>query len=195
MKYLALLTLAAACAAQTPRRSGLYATFETSEGTIVTRLYEKETPNTVRTFVGLATGTLPWFDATTKKFIRKPFYNGLTFHRVMPREVIQAGDPTGVGTYNCGIKLRDEMLPGLRFDKAGRLAVANSGTPDSGSCQFFITANVASPWNGKYTIFGEVVEGQDVVAKISRLPVREEKPVTPVRLIAVTIERVKSEKR
>lgn len=196
MKYLAILTLAAAaCAAQTPRPSGLYATFDTSEGTIVARLYEKETPDTVRAFVGLASGTMPWFDAATKKFIKRPFYNGLTFHRVMPRDVIQAGDPTGAGTYNCGIKLRDEFLPGLRFDRPGRLAIANSGSPDSGSCQFFITANVAPQWNGKYTVFGDVVEGQDVVAKISRMPVKGDKPVTPVRLIAVTIERIKSEKR
>ena len=80
--------------------------------------------------------------------------------------------------------MRDEFLPGLRFDRSGRLAMANSGKPDSGGCQFFITANVAPQWNGKYTIFGQVVEGLDVVTKISRVPVRGDKPVTPVKLIA-----------
>jgi peptidyl-prolyl cis-trans isomerase A (cyclophilin A) len=195
MKYLALLTLATICAGQTARPPGLYATIETSEGTIVARLYDKDTPDAVRVFVGLATGAMPFFDAPTRKFVKRPFYNGVTFHRVVPRDAIQAGDPTGRGTYNCGIKLRDEFLPGLRFDRPGRLAIANSGLADSGGCQFFITANVAPQWNGKYTIFGQVVEGQDVVAKISRAPVRDEKPVAPVKLIAVTVERVKSEKR
>jgi len=88
------------------------------------------------------------------------------------------------------VKISDEYLPGLRFDRAGKLAMANTGQPDSGGCQFFITNNVAPTWNGKYTIFGQVVEGQDVVDKISRVPTRDEKPVTPVKLISVAIERV-----
>lgn len=196
MKHFVLLTLAAVCAgAQTARPAGLYATFETSEGTIVARLYEKETPDTVRAFVGLAQGTLPWYDTTVKKFVKRPFYRNMIFHRVVPRDAIQAGDPTGAGNQPCGVKLRDEFLPGIRFDRSGRLAIANSGNPDSGGCQFFITANVAPVWNGKYTIFGQVVEGEAVVAKISRMPVRDEKPVTPVKLIAVTIARVMPEKR
>jgi peptidyl-prolyl cis-trans isomerase A (cyclophilin A) len=196
MRHLAILIAVAACAAgETARRPGLYATFETSEGTIVARLYDKETPNTVRTFASLAQGTMPWYDTTVKKFVKRPFYRDMTFHRVVPRDVIQSGDPTGQGNQPCGIKQRDEFLPGLRFDRPGRLAIANSGDPDSGGCQFFITANVASQWNGKYTIFGEVVEGQDVVTKISRAPVRGDKPVTPVKLISVTIARLTSEKR
>jgi cyclophilin family peptidyl-prolyl cis-trans isomerase len=195
MKYLALLTLAAACAAQTPRPAGLYAVFETSEGTFAARLYEKETPNTVRTFVALAEGRTQWYDAAAKQFVKRPFYRDMIFHRVVPREAIQAGDPTGIGNQPCGIRLRDEILPGLRFDRSGRLAIANGGEPDTGGCQFFITANVAPQWNGKYTIFGDVVEGQEVVMKISRMPVRAEKPITPVKLIRVTIERVERAKK
>jgi cyclophilin family peptidyl-prolyl cis-trans isomerase len=186
---MAVATLSTA-AAQTPRPAGLYAIFRTSEGEIVARLYEKETPDTVRTFVGLAQGTTPFYDIKTKKFLKRPFYQDLTFHRIVPRDAIQAGDPTGVGNAPCGIKLRDEFLPGLRFDRAGRLAIANTGQPDSGGCQFFITANVMTVWTGKYTIFGQVVEGMDVVIKISRVPVRDEKPITPPKLMSVTIERV-----
>jgi len=196
MRHLAIfMALAAAAAGQAPRPAGIYAVFETSEGTIVARLYDKDTPNTVRAFVGLAEGTLPWYDTAVKKLVKRPFYRDMIFHRVVPRDAIQAGDPTGEGNQPCGIKQRDEFLPGLRFDRAGRLALANSGDPDSGGCQFFITANVAPQWNGKYTIFGQVVEGQDVVAKISRVPLRGDKPVTPVKLIAVTIERVMPAKR
>ncbi len=193
MKSLALFILSTVCAAAQPARpTGLYATFETSEGTIVARLYEKETPTTVRTFVGLAEGRVQWFDTVEKKFVKRPFYRDMIFHRVVPRDAIQAGDPTGEGNRPCGIKLRDEFLPGLRFDRSGRLAVANGGEPDTGGCQFFITANVAPQWNGKYTIFGQVVEGMDAVNKISRVPLRGEKPITPVKLVRVTIERVES---
>jgi cyclophilin family peptidyl-prolyl cis-trans isomerase len=196
MRHLAVIAaLAAAALAQTPRPAGLYAVFQTSEGTFTARLFDKETPATVQNFVGLAQGTVAWHDPETHKMVKRPLYRNITFHRVVPRDVIQAGDPTGLGTHNCGFKIRDEFLPGLRFDRSGRLAMANSGGPDSGGCQFFITANVAPQWNGKYTIFGQVIEGMDVVEKISRVPVRDEKPVTPVKLVGVTIERIKPEKR
>ena len=196
MKLLILAVMAAFCAdAQTTRPPGAYAVFETSEGNFVARLYDKETPATVRNFVGLAEGTVAWRDPESRKLVKRPLYRGMTFHRVVPRDAIQAGDPTGIGSYNCGVTVADEFLPGLRFDRAGRLAMANSGAPDSGGCQFFITANVAPQWNGKYTIFGQVVEGQDVVARISRAPVRDEKPLAPVKLVGVRIERIKPEKR
>jgi peptidyl-prolyl cis-trans isomerase A (cyclophilin A) len=192
MKQLGVIfTLALSAFAQTPRPAGLYATFQTSEGAFTARLYEKETPGAVQTFVGLAQGTIPWLDPQTHKKVKRPLYQNITFHRVIPHDVIQAGDPTGLGTHNCGFTIRDEILPGLRFDRSGRLAMANSGSPDSGGCQFFITSNVASQWNGKYTIFGQVIEGQNVVDKISSVRVRDEKPVTPVKLLNVTIQRVK----
>lgn len=195
MKHLVVIfALAMSALAQTPRPPGLYAIFQTSEGTFTARLYEKETPGTVQTFVGLAQGTIAWLDPETHKKVKRPLYQNITFHRVVPHDIIQAGDPTGLGTHNCGFTIRDEFLPGLRFDRSGRLAMANTGQPDSGGCQFFITSNVASQWNGKYTIFGQVVEGQNVVDKIASVRVRDEKPVTPVKLIGVTIERVKSVK-
>ena len=190
LRYLPILLTVVALYGAAPLKPGLYAHFHTSEGDFTAQLYEKDTPLAVRTFVGLAQGTQEWLDPETHKPVKKPLYNGITFHRVLRDEVIQAGDPTGKGTHNCGIKLRDEILPGLQFDRSGRLAVANSGQPDSGGCQFFVTANSERQWNGKYTIFGQVVQGQDVVDKISKLPSRDEKLLTPVTLISVTIERI-----
>jgi peptidyl-prolyl cis-trans isomerase A (cyclophilin A) len=189
LRYLPVFLALAAAAAQ-PLKPGLYAVFHTSEGDITAQLYEKEVPLAVRTFVGLAQGTQPWIDPETHKPVKRPLYTDITFHRVIRDDAIQAGDPTGKGTHNCGIRLRDEILPGLRFDRSGRLAVANTGQPDSGGCQFFITANAQPQWNGKYTIFGQVVQGMDVVAKIARVPTKDEKPLTPVKLTSVTIERV-----
>ena len=195
MKHLALsLALVVFARAQAPRPAGLYAIFQTSEGTFSVRLFEKETPGTVQNFVGLAQGTTAWLDPQTHKKVKRPLYQNITFHRVVPHDIIQAGDPTGLGTHNCGFTIRDEFLPGLRFDRSGRLAMANTGSPDSGGCQFFITSNVESQWNGKYTIFGQVIEGQNVVDKLANVRVREEKPVTPVKLINVMIERIKSVK-
>lgn len=190
MRYLPVLFAFAALAADQPLKPGLYAVFHTADGDITAQLYEKETPLAVRTFVGLAQGTQPWLDPETHKPVKRPLYNGITFHRIIHDDVIQAGDPTGKGTHNCGIRLRDEILPGLRFDRSGKLAVANTGQPDSGGCQFFITANAQPQWNGKYTIFGQVVRGLDVVEKIAKVPTRDEKPLTPVQLISVTIERI-----
>jgi peptidyl-prolyl cis-trans isomerase A (cyclophilin A) len=193
-RFALILTLAAAAVAQTPLKPGLYAVFETSEGTFTAQLFEKDTPKTVANFVGLAQGTRPWMDEKGD-VVKRPLYRDITFHRVVPHDAIQAGDPTGTGSHNCGVKVPDEFLPGLKFDRTGRLAMANTGNPDSGGCQFFITANVTPTWSGKYTIFGQVVEGIEVVEKISRVPTRNEKPVTPVKLIAVRIERITREKR
>src|SRR5580692_9573913 len=121
--------LAAACltAQQKPLPNGLYAVFDTSMGSFKARLYEKDTPIAVTNFVGLATGTKAWLDPQTQKMVKRPLYDNITFHRVVYGEMIQAGDPTGKGTHNCGFNIRDEFLPGLRFDRPGRLAVANTG--------------------------------------------------------------------
>src|SRR3954453_16477896 len=161
MKQLGLIfALALSALAQTPRPAGLYAIFRTSEGAFTARLYEKETPGAVQTFVGLAQGTIAWLDPQTHKKVKRPLYQNITFHRVVPHDIIQAGDPTGLGTHNCGFTIRDEFLPGLRFDRAGKLAMANTGSPDSGGCQFFITVGPMPIWNGKYAIFGQVVKGR-----------------------------------
>jgi len=171
-------------------KPGLYAIFDTSEGPITAVLYEKYTPIAVKNFVGLAEGTKPWLDPKTRTFVKRPMYNGITFHRVVREEMIQSGDPTGVGNHNCGFRIRDEFLPGLRFDRPGRLAVANTGQPDSGGCQFFITEEAVPSWDNHYTIFGQVVAGQEVVNRINRVPVRGDRPVTTVMLKSVRIERV-----
>ena len=181
--------------AAAPRPDGLYATFQTSMGTIVAQLFEKETPLTVQNFVALAKGTKPWeIDKKTHATVRKPMYNGLIFHRVMLDGMIQSGDPTGTGEGTGGIKLKDEIRPSLKFDQPGRLAMANTGEPNSGSCQWFITqASPIPSYDGSYTIFGQVVEGQDVVKAISRAPgavAPNFRPKNPPRLVSVTIERV-----
>lgn len=190
MKRLAFLLLAAGCLGAQQRPHGLYAVFNTSQGSFTARLYEKETPVTVRNFVALAQGTQATLDPKSGKPVRRPFYEGITFHRVVRGEMIQSGDPSGTGAHNCGVNIRDEILPGLRFDGAGKLAMANIGKPDTGGCQFFITVNAMGPWNGNYTIFGTIVEGQDVVTAINRMPLRGDRPIDPVKLNSVTIQRV-----
>ena len=141
-------------------KEGVFAVLETEKGTIILNLFYKETPMTVANFVGLAEGTL---DAAKGK----PFYNGLKFHRVISDFMIQGGDPMGNGTGGPGYKFADEFVEGYVFDKPGKLAMANSGTNTNGS-QFFIT-HVPTDWlNYKHTIFGEVLEGQDVVNKVAQ---------------------------
>jgi cyclophilin family peptidyl-prolyl cis-trans isomerase len=173
-----------------PLSKGLYAVFETAQGTFTARLYEEATPRTVRNFVALADGVQATADPQTKKPVRRRFYDGVTFHRVVRGEMIQAGDPTGVGNHNCGVTIPDEIRPGLRFVASGTLAMANTGEPNSGGCQFFVTVNPMGVWNEKYTIFGVVVQGLEVVEAINRMPGRGERPVAPVRLHRVTIQRV-----
>jgi cyclophilin family peptidyl-prolyl cis-trans isomerase len=178
------------------RPDGLYAHFKTSMGDITIQLYEKDTPIAVRNFVGLAKGTKPWKDPKTGAMVKRPLYNNTIFHRIMPNGMIQGGDPTGTGAHECGVTIRDEFLPGLKFTQPGRLAVANTGAPNSGGCQWFITVAPRIPsWDGNYTIFGQVVDGQDVVKAISNVPGKKlpeggARPLTDVKLISVTIERV-----
>jgi peptidyl-prolyl cis-trans isomerase A (cyclophilin A) len=169
---------------------GLYAVFNTSEGVITAKLYEKYTPKAVANFVGLATGTKAWRDPKSGGMVKRPMYDNITFHRIIRDEMIQSGDPTATSSHNCGLTIPDEFLIGLTFNTPGKLAVANSGQPDSGGCQFFITAGAVARWNGAYTIFGEVVSGMPVVTTINHVPLRGDKPVDPPRLISVRIQRV-----
>jgi peptidyl-prolyl cis-trans isomerase A (cyclophilin A) len=170
---------------------GLYAIIHTSMGTITAELYERETPNTVRNFIGLARGTRPWLDPQTKKATTRPLYDNITFHRVIPNFMIQTGDPTGTGAHNCGFVLKDEIVRSLKFDRPGRLAMANIGKPDSGGCQFFITEKPFPDGNGMYTIFGQVVAGMELIGQIARVK-RDgnDKPKTPVMLTHVDIVRI-----
>jgi len=147
---------------------GLYAIFHTNKGTITCSLFEKEAPRTVDNFVGLADGTKEWTDPKTGKKVKKRFYDGLIFHRVIPNFMIQGGDPEGTGRGGPGYNFEDEFHPDLKFDKPGKLAMANSGPHTNGS-QFFIT-HVPTPWlDNKHTIFGQVIEGQDVVDTIGKV--------------------------
>src|SRR5947209_58873 len=156
------LLVATAALAQTPTAQlepGLYAVIQTSMGNITAELFEKETPVTVANFIRLARGTQPWLDPKTHQPVRRPLYDDITFHRVIPDFMIQTGDPTGVGNHNCGFMLQDEIVPGLKFDRPGRLAMANIGQPNSGGCQFFITETPQPALNANHhTIFGQVVE-------------------------------------
>jgi peptidyl-prolyl cis-trans isomerase A (cyclophilin A) len=172
------------------RPAGTYAIFETSQGDIVFRLLEKEAPNTVANFVGLAEGTKEFANERTGKKEKRPFYDGLVFHRVIPQFMIQGGCPEGTGRGGPGYKFADEFQSGLKHTKAGKLSMANAGPGTNGS-QFFITV-AATPWlDNKHTIFGEVVEGQDVADKISNLP-RDgnDRPRTAVTINKLRIERV-----
>lgn len=172
-----------------PLKPGLYAILDTSEGTIRAELFEKYVPISVSNFVGLAQGTKAWKDAKGQ-WVKRPMYVNVPFHRIIREEMIQTGDPTGTGAGDCGITIRDEFLPGLQFSGPGRLAVANTGKADSGACQFFITEQAVPRWNNNYTIFGQVVEGQDVVHRINFKPLIGVRPATPVILKSVTIERI-----
>jgi len=176
-------------AAAPAREPGLYAIFNTSMGTITAKLFENETPITVKNFVALARGTKQSKDGKGNMVAQK-LYNGVTFHRVIPNFMIQTGDPTGSGSGDCGFTIKDEIVPSLKFDQPGRLGMANIGSPNTGGCQFFITEVPYPSLNGSYTVFGQVVEGQDVVGKIARVPRNgQDKPNTPVKLISVTIQR------
>lgn len=143
----------------------LYATFVTSKGTFVAKLYSKEAPATVTNFVGLATGEKPWVDPATGAKMTKPLYTGTIFHRVIPGFMIQGGDPTGTGMGAPGYRFNDEFN-GIEFTKKGLLAMANSG-PNTNGCQFFVTVAKPTYLNGKHTIFGEIVSGYPVVEAIA----------------------------
>ena len=174
-----------------PRTPGTYAVFQTSEGTITCRLFEKEAPKTVANFVELAEGKREWTHPATRKKSTDPLYNGTIFHRVIPDFMIQGGDPQGTGFGGPGYQFEDETKGSPhKFDKAGKLAMANAG-PNTNGSQFFITVANTDWLTGKHTIFGEVVEGYDVVEKVSKVPrSRQDKPNKDVVVQSLTIERV-----
>ena len=169
---------------------GTYARFDTTEGEFLVRFFEKEAPRTVANFVGLAEGTREWTHPGTGKKQSTAFYDGLIFHRVIDGFMIQGGDPLGVGTGGPGYKFEDEFSPKLRHSKEGILSMANAG-PNTNGGQFFITLGPTPHLDGKHSVFGEVVEGMDVVRKIGKVPTGAgNKPTTPVTM-SVKIERVK----
>ena len=170
--------------------SGTYAKFETTEGAFTVHLFDKEAPNTVANFVGLVEGSKEWRDPATGERKKEPFYDGVIFHRVINGFMIQGGDRLGQGTGGPGYKFGDEFHPALRHGKAGVLSMANSG-PDTNGSQFFITLGSTPHLDNRHSVFGEVVEGLDVVRKIGAVPTgRQDRPVTPVVIKKLTIERV-----
>ena len=190
----AILSAATAFAGQdaAAKKGGgkVYAHFTTSLGKFTVELFEKDAPKTVANFVGLADGTKEWTDPKTGAKVKKPFYNGLIFHRVIADFMIQGGDPLGTGTGDPGYKFADEFGSGRKMDKAGVLAMANAG-PNTNGSQFFITLKETNYLNGKHTVFGKVTEGMDTIRKIGETKTTKpgDRPVTPVVIQTVTIER------
>jgi peptidyl-prolyl cis-trans isomerase A (cyclophilin A) len=167
----------------------LYAHFTTSEGNFTARLFD-ETPNTVANFAGLAEGSKEWTDPRSGQKVKQPYFNGTVFHRVIEGFMIQGGDPLGQGTGGPGYTFADEFNPALRHSKPGILSMANRG-PNTNGGQFFITL-AATPWlDDKHSVFGEIVEGMDVVKKIGSTATSKpgDRPVKPISIQTVTIEK------
>jgi len=166
----------------------LLAHFTTSEGNFSVQLFDDLAPKTVENFTGLADGSREWTDPRTKTKSNAPYYNGTIFHRVIDGFMIQGGDPLGEGIGGPGYKFADEFHPKAKHTKAGILSMANAG-PNTNGGQFFITLD-ATPWlDNKHSVFGEVVSGMDVVRKIGSTQTSGDRPVKPITIQSVTIER------
>ncbi|MFN8061194.1 MAG: peptidylprolyl isomerase [Vicinamibacterales bacterium] len=169
---------------------GLYAHFTTNHGAFTVKLFEAETPMTVANFAGLAEGTKEWVDPATGQKVQRPFYDGLAFHRIIDGFVIQGGDPLGNGMGGPGYRFGDEFHPSLRHNKVGMLSMANAG-PNTNGSQFFITLAATPHLDNRHSVFGEVIEGLDVVERIGRVATgRQDRPLNDVVMQAVKIERV-----
>jgi cyclophilin family peptidyl-prolyl cis-trans isomerase len=172
-----------------PPSDGMYAVFQTNRGEFAARLHYDEVPMTVANFVGLAEGRQPWIDFSNYDLRQHPFYDGLTFHRVIDGFMIQGGSPNGQGNDGPGYNFPDEMALGLTHRGAGILAMANSG-PNSNGSQFYVTLAATDWLDYKHTVFGEVVSGLDVVEAIGKTPVGTgDRPVNPVIIERLTIVR------
>ena len=162
------------------------AVFKTDEGNISCQLFVADAPKATANFVLLSEGKVQWADPQNKKLKQTPLYDGTTFHRIRPNQFVQGGDPTGRGTFDPGYTFPDEFND-HRFDRGGRLAMANTG-PDSNGSQFFITASALPDLDGKHTIFGQC-DNVALVQKMSKAKRVEERPVQPVRIKRVIVER------
>ena len=167
-----------------------HAVFTTSEGTFKVKLFDQEVPNTVANFVGLAEGTKEFTDPKTGQKTKRPFYDGLVFHRVIDGFMLQGGCPLGTGTGGPGYKFADEFNAMLRHAKPGFLSMANAGPGTNGS-QFFITLGATPHLDNRHSVFGEVIEGLDVIKNIGRVKTgSQDRPSQPVIMEKVTIEKV-----
>lgn len=169
----------------------MFAEFDTSMGTFKIQLFHTQAPKTVENFVGLAEGTKEWKDAKTKELVKKPYYDGLIFHRVIDGFMIQGGCPLGTGTGGPGYTFDDEFHSNLKHKGEGILSMANAG-PNTNGSQFFITLAATKHLDNRHSVFGEVVSGLDVVKKIGKTPVNRnqgDRPVKDVVIKKVTIVR------
>jgi peptidyl-prolyl cis-trans isomerase A (cyclophilin A) len=176
-------------APEPPRGGDLLATIETSLGTIKVRLFADQAPKTVDNFVGLAEGTKPWKDPRNGQTVRRPFYEGLLLHRVVPGFAIQMGDPKGDGRGGPGYSFEDELSPSLKHDRPGILTMANNGAHTNGS-QFLITLRPL-PWlDQRHAVFGEVVSGMEVVEAISKVSTTaRHKPLSDIQIRRIDVKR------
>ncbi len=167
----------------------VYAHFETTLGNFTAELFDQKVPNTVANFAGLADGSKEWKHPGTGDEHTKPYYDGLIFHRVIAGFVLQGGDPLGKGYGGPGYNFADEFYPDLRHDHAGILSMANAG-PNTNGSQFFVTLGPTPHLDRKHSVFGKVTSGLDVVQAIGKVPTdANDKPITPVVMKKVTIER------
>jgi peptidyl-prolyl cis-trans isomerase A (cyclophilin A) len=179
-----------------PVPTGPTAIIDTTAGQMSCKLFDKQAPIGVENFIGLAQGTKEWKSPTNGKSMKgTPLYNGTIFHRVIPNFMIQGGDPSGTGSGQTGVAFGLEIAPGLNFDRAGRLAYANTGLPNSNGSQFFITEQPTPDLNGGYTIFGQCTPATvELVKKIARMPRDQrpgagDRPFNPVKINKITIVR------
>jgi peptidyl-prolyl cis-trans isomerase A (cyclophilin A) len=167
----------------------VYAHFETTLGNFTVELFEAQAPKTVANFVGLAEGSKPWTHPRTGERKTTPYYDGIVFHRVIGGFVIQGGDPLGQGHGGPGYQFEDEFHADLRHDRAGVLSMANAG-PNTNGSQFFITLGPTPHLDRRHSVFGAVTQGLDVIERIGRVATdRQDRPVTPVVMNTVRIER------
>ena len=173
-----------------PGEGQLYARLVTTQGTMIAKLEEERAPNTVKNFVGLATGTQPWENSKTgQEENGKPFYDGIIFHRVIPDFMVQVGCPLGRGTGGPGYKFGDEFHKDLKHTGPGMLSMANAGPGTNGS-QIFVTERATPHLDGKHSVFGQVVVNADLIGKIARVPTGPgDKPKTDVVLQKVELFR------
>lgn len=172
----------------------LVATLETTKGRLTCRLFEQESPITVANFVGLARGVRAFRHPRSRTWVKQPYFDGSPFHRVIPGFMVQTGDISGTGAGDAGYRIPNEASPKLKFNRPGLMGMANRG-PNTGSAQFFITEAAARHLDGGYTIFGACTPVSVVraIARVKRDP--NDKPLEPVALVKVTIERAAGAKR
>jgi len=174
----------------TPPGDGLYAVFETSLGEFAAELYYEDVGYTVANFVGLAEGSRPWLDVETGVVRTDPYYDGIIFHRVIAGFMNQAGSPNGQGTDGPGYTIWDEIRVNRTHNKTGILSMAKTSAPNSGGSQFFVTTSTPTHLDGNHSVFGEVVEGMDIVTAINQTPTgANDRPITPVVIERLRIVR------